>query len=380
MGEVFRVFVVDDDPVILAMLEAMLADDCQVETFPSAVACLARLDALQPDLFILDVTMPEMDGYELCRRLKDDFMTQDIPVTFISANDDIETRLVAYEAGADDFIIKPFDPAELFNKVKVAQRLLTDKKALREQAGYAQRTAMSAMTSMGELGVVLQFLSKSFACKTPHEMGEALLQALQQYDLQGAVQMRVNGDSLSMSPNGTDLPLEVAILNHVREAGRIFQFKSRCVFNYGRVTVMVNNMPLDDQEKAGRIRDNGAILAEGADARLQAIEVETQNRRREEGVLKALPQVHGALDAVQANYRRNCFELTQHMIEYQESLLKSFVSLGLMESQEEFLTRMANEFSQRIIATQDQSLSIVGQLEDLAHTLGGLVGSNGHGA
>lgn len=380
MGDGFRVFVVDDDPVILTMLEAMLADDCQVETFPSAAACLARLDALQPDLFILDVTMPEMDGYELCRRLKDDFMTQDIPVTFISANDDIETRLVAYEAGADDFIIKPFDPTELFNKVKVAQRLLADKKALREQAGYAQRTALSAMTSMGELGVVLQFLSKSFACRTLHEMGEALLQALQQYDLQGAVQMRVNGDTLSMSPNGTDLPLEVAILNHVREAGRIFQFKSRCVFNYGRVTVMVNNMPLDDQDKAGRIRDNGAILAEGADARLQAIEVETQNRRREEGVLRALPQVYGALDAVQANYRRNCFELTQHMIEYQESLIKSFVSLGLMESQEEFLTRMANEFAQRIIATQDQSLGIVGQLEELAQTLGGLVGTNGHTA
>lgn len=375
MGGAFRVFVVDDDPVILAMVEAMLADDCQVETFPSAPACLARLASDQPDLFVLDVTMPEMDGYELCRRLKDDFMTQDIPVTFISASDDIETRLKAYEAGADDFIIKPFDPAELYNKIKVAERLLADKKALREQAGYAQRTALSAMTSMGELGVVLQFLSKSFACKTLHDVGEALLQALQQYDLQGAVQMRVNGECLSMSPNGTDLPLEVAVLNHVREAGRIFQFKSRCVFNYGRVTVMVNNMPLDDQEKAGRIRDNGAILAEGADARLHAIEIESESRRREEGVLKALPQVHAALDAVQANYRRNCFDLTQHMIEYQESLLKSFVNLGLMESQEEFLTRLANEFAQRIIATQDQSLGIVGQLEQLAGTLGSLVGA-----
>ena len=375
MPDGFRVFVVDDDPVILAMLDAMLADDCQVETFPTAATCLARLDALQPDMFILDVTMPEMDGYQLCRRLKDDFLTQDIPVTFISANDDIDTRLTAYEAGGDDFIIKPFDPAELLNKVKVARRILADKKALREQAGYAQRTALSAMTSMGELGVVLQFLSKSFACKTLPEMGEAILNALQQYDLQGAVQMRVDGETLSMSPNGTDLPLEVAILNHVRESGRIFQFKSRCAFNYGRVTLMVNNMPVDDPDKSGRIRDNGAILAEGADARLNAIEVEWQNRRREEGVLKALPQVHAALDAVQTNYRRNCFELTQHMVEYQEALLKSFVSLGLMESQEEFLTQMANDFAQRIIATQDQSLGIVEQLEGLAHTLGGLVGA-----
>ena len=375
MPDGFRVFVVDDDPVILAMLDDMLADDCRVETFPSAAACLGRLETLQPDMVILDVTMPEMDGYEFCRRLKDDFLTQDIPVTFISSCDDIETRLQAYEAGGDDFIIKPFEPAELLNKVKVARRIQAEKKALREQAGYAQRTALSAMTSMGELGVVLQFLSKSFACKTLHEVGEALLAALQQYDLQGAVQLRVGSETLSMSPNGTDLPLEVAILNHVRGSGRIFQFKSRCVFNYGRVTLMVNNMPVDDPDKAGRIRDNGAILAEGADARLHALEIEDQSHRREQGVLNALPRVHAALDAVQANYRRNCFELTQHMIEYQEALIKSFVSLGLMESQEEFLTQLANDFARRIIATQDQSLGIVGQLEDLADTLGGLVDS-----
>lgn len=373
MEKTFNVFVVDDDPVMRTLLEGLLADDCRVESFASGPACLARVDSVQPDLFLLDVTMPEMDGYALCRRLKEDFLTQDIPITFVSANDDIETRLAAYEAGGDDYIVKPFDPEELLNKVKVARRIQAEKKALHEQAGYAQRTALSAMTSMGELGVVLQFLSRSFACKTLQEVGEALLQALQQYDLQGAVQLRVDEQVVSMSLNGTDIPLEVGILNHVRGAGRIFQFKSRCVFNYGHVTMMVNNMPVEDGDRAGRIRDNGAILAEGADARLRAIEIEWQNVRRERGVLDALPRIREALDALQANYRRNCFELTQHMIDYQESLTKSFVSLGLTESQEEFLTRMAGDYMQRMIGTQDQSLGIVVQLEGLAGDLAGLV-------
>lgn len=373
MEKTFNVFVVDDDPVMRTLLEGLLADECNVESFASGRECLARVDGVQPDLFLLDVTMPEMDGYALSRRLKEDFLTQDIPITFVSANDDIETRLAAYEAGGDDYIVKPFDPEELLNKVKVARRIQAEKKALHEQAGYAQRTALSAMTSMGELGVVLQFLSRSFACKTLPEVGEALLQALQQYDLQGAVQLRVDGQTLSISPNGTDIPLEVGILNHVQAAGRIFQFKSRCVFNYGHVTLMVNNMPVEDVERAGRIRDNGAILAEGADARLRAIEIEWVNLRREKGVLDALPRIHDALDALQANYRRNCFELTQHMIDYQEALSKSFVSLGLTESQEEFLTHMAGDYMQRMIGTQDQSLGIVGQLEGLASDLGGLV-------
>lgn len=373
MGDDFRVFIVDDDPIMLELLAEVLAEVCTVEVFSSAEACLARLPTVKPDLFLLDVNMPMTDGYSLCRQLKDDWETQDIPVTFISANDDIETRLLAYEAGGDDFVIKPFDPPDLQNKVKVSRRIAAYKQSLREQAGYAQRTALSAMTSMGELGVVLQFLSKSFACNTLAQVAAALLDALRQYDLQGAVQLRIGAETLSLSDNGEDLPLEVAILNHVRESGRIFQFKSRCVFNYGHVTVMVNNMPVDDEERCGRIRDNGAILAEGADARLKAIEIEQDSRRRQQGVLAALPRVYSALEAVQVNYRRNCFELTQLMIEYQEQLIKSFVHLGLTESQEEALNSAAADFSQSMINTQDQSLAIVGELEAVARTLSGLV-------
>lgn len=364
-----RVFVVDDDAIILDVLRATLATECELHTFASAEACLSALADVKPDLFLLDVSMPVMDGYALCRQLKDDWDTQDIPVVFISASDNNETRMLCYEAGGDDFIQKPFDPAELLSKLGVAGRILAEKKALREQAGYAQRTAMAAMVSMGELGVVLQFLSKSFACNTLDELAAALLDAMQQYDLQAAVQMRIGDEVLTLSHNGRNVPLEVSVLNHVRESGRIFQFKSRCVFNYGQVTLLVKNMPLEDAERCGRIRDNGALLAEGADARLRAIETEMLAARRRAGIESALPRLYSTLDGVQANYRRNCFELTQVMIDFQEQLAKAFISLGLMERQEEQLSSMANDFVTRLVGTQDASLEIVGHLEALAEDL-----------
>lgn len=369
MANGLRVFIVDDDEMILLILRELLADVCRVETFTSGQACLARLAEEKPDIFLLDVKMPVMDGYALCRHLKDDWDTQDIPVFFISANDDIDTRLLCYEAGGDDFILKPFNPPELLRKLKVAERILAEKRALHEQAGYATRTAMSAMTSMGELGVVLQFLSKSFACSSMDELGAAMIEAMQQYDLQSAVRLSVGDEVRAMSPNGHDLPLEVAVLNHVRHSGRIFQFKTRCVFNYGQVTLMVNNMPLDDAERCGRIRDNGALLAEGADARLRAIELERMAQQRQSGIAAALPRVHSTLDAVQTNYRRNCFELTQVMIEFQEAMLKSYIHLGLTDEQEELMTATANDYMQRMVGTQDESLHIVGQLEKLAAEL-----------
>lgn len=373
MSDEFRVFIVDDDPIILELLEAVLSDDCLIESFESGEICLSRVGELKPDIFLLDVSMPVMDGYELCRRLKDDWDTQDIPVIFMSANDDIETCLMCYEAGGEDFIMKPVQPPELLRKLKVAQRTLADKRALREQAGYAQRTAFSAMASMGELGAVLQFLSKSFACNTMADVGATMLEAMQQWDLQAAVQLRIGSQVYNVSPHGVDSPLEVNILNHVKDSGRIFQFKSRCVFNYGRVTLMVNNMPIEDAERCGRIRDNGALLAEGADARLKAIEHEMLAIERRLGIEAALPRVQGTLEMVQENYQRNCFQLTQVMIEFQEALMKTFVNLGLTETQEDKLTTMADVYMQRMVGTQDESLVAIGQLEELAGSLKGLL-------
>lgn len=373
MDQRFRVFAVDDDWVILDVLNEQLSDSYALETFESVEACRARLSQVRPDLFLLDVGLPGISGTDFCRDLKDDWDLQDIPVMFISGNEDIETQILCYEAGGEDLIVKPFEPAVLRKKVQVAERIGAQKRALNEQAGYATRTAMSAMTSMGELGVVLEFLRKSFACETAPAVAAAMLDAMQQYDLQSAVQLRMGSEIYTVSPNGVDVPLEVGVLNHVRTSGRIFQFRSRCVFNYGRVTLLVNDMPVVDAEKCGRIRDNAALLAEGADARLQAIEAERASNRRRQGVTEILPQINDALESVRGNYRQNCLELTQVMLEYQESLVKSFTSLGLTDSQEETLSQNAAEFMERMVSTQDRSLAIVEQLEKVARSLDQLI-------
>ncbi|MBS1143267.1 MAG: Response regulator receiver [Proteobacteria bacterium] len=368
-----RVFVVDDDPFFLDLIGGILGGVCELESFGSIDACQARLADTKPDLFLLDIEMPVVDGFAFCRRLKDDFDTQDIPVLFVSSHDDEDTLLHCYEAGGEDFIRKPVDPAVLIGKLAVANRILADKKALREQAGYAQQTAMAAMVSMSELGVVLQFLSKSFVCDCIKALSALVIDAMAQYDLQAAVQMRMGKDIITLSQNGQDVPLEVSVLNHVKDSGRIFQFRSRCVFNFGRVTLLVNNMPLEDADRCGRIRDNCAILAEGADARLKAIETDLLAQRRRAGIEAALPRLYSTLDGVQNNYRRNCFELTQVMIDFEETLGKTFIHLGLMEKQEAELGNMANEFMLRVVGTQDASLEIVGKLEALADDLKALL-------
>ena len=376
MTQNFRVFVVDDDPLLIDLVSIVLSEDFDVEGFTSAKACLERMKTQIPDMLLLDVSMPEVDGHTFCTKLKANTVTQQIPITFISANDDFESRVACYEVGGSDFIQKPFEPEVLINKVRVAKQQLQEKYAMKRNAAIARTTAMSAINIMDELGLVVIFLSQSLTCKTPQALAEAILSSTSELGLDGAVQIRSGTEySYSLSKNGIDVPLEVAVLNHVRNTGSIFNFKNRCVFNYGQISLLINNMPLEDADRCGRIRDNLAILVEGAEARWKSILLESKNAQRQIGIQGTLPKLHQALETVQNNYQHNNFQLTQVLVEYQEALFKSYGKLGLTSDQEEEIAQLSTRYMQRLIDYQDQSLSIVGELKSVTEDLENLAQS-----
>ena len=365
----FTVFVVEDDPAILTLLDETLNELVAVELFPSAEACLSRLATQKPELFLLDVGLPGMDGTSLCQQLKDDLDTDAIPVTMMSGIDSIDARLSAYDAGAQDFIVKPFKSAELVRKVKIIKNMLEQKRQLSEQAGFAQRTAFSVMNSMSELGGVMQFLSRSFRCATGDEVAQAIFESLTQYDLPGALQYRLRDDVHCVSPQGVDLPLEVSIFERLQTCGRIYQLKNRCVFNFARISILITSMPLDDADKCGRIRDNIAMLGEGADARLAAIEVEQANRRQRDNALRALKQVESAISVLRESNRDDRLRSAELMQNLLVELEGSFVSLGLTEGQEIHLQELVKGYAELLINIQQRDSKTESQLETVAAAL-----------
>lgn len=119
-----RLLVVDDMPANLLLLERLLTDEFfEVLQAASGAEALALARQESPDLVLLDVMMPEMDGYEVCRRLKADTVTQNIPVIMVTALDEPAARAAGMEAGADDFLVKPVRDIELFARVRSHLRL-----------------------------------------------------------------------------------------------------------------------------------------------------------------------------------------------------------------------------------------------------------------
>ena len=355
----FRIFVVDDEELVTDVMQDILVAIGPVETFSSSEACLERLEIGQregvlPQLVILDVGLPGIDGYECCRLIKE--MSPELPVMFVSGHESPEARLEGYDAGGEDFVVKPFSNAELLNKVKVFQRKLAKEESLNEQIAMSEQLSNLALASMDESGLVLQFLSKAIACETPDELADAVLHLMRGYRRNGAVQLRCAGSVVNRCADGSSSPLEISVLDHVRSLGRMFEFKTRSVVNYDRVTIMVSDMPVGDPDFCGRIRDNLSIAAQGCDARLAAMETSLSERKRFEANRKALESIKttiSELSEVDRAQRAITANLSEALL---ETMTKSYVHLGLTDNQERFLTDLVQRDIADMLAVSNQSV------------------------
>ena len=128
------VLVVDDQPQNIRLLDAVLSPrGYAVVTASSGEEALKLLPEADPDLVLLDVVMPGLDGYAVCRRIRADPQTAFLPVVMITASGDQE-RLQALESGADDFVSKPFDQSELLARVASLARVKRYQDTIRRQA------------------------------------------------------------------------------------------------------------------------------------------------------------------------------------------------------------------------------------------------------
>jgi two-component system cell cycle response regulator len=144
-----RVLVVDDILSNVKLLEAKLtAEYFEVVTAFNGLEALAKIDEHEPDIVLLDVMMPGMDGFEVCRRIKQNPKTAHVPVVMVTALDQPSDRVAGLDAGADDFLTKPVDDSALFARVRslVRLKLMTDELRMREATGQSMGLLDPAQT------------------------------------------------------------------------------------------------------------------------------------------------------------------------------------------------------------------------------------------
>jgi len=146
------ILIVDDNEVILKLVAATLKiDGYEIYTASNGSEALEKVGKIRPNMAILDVMMPDMDGYELCQRMRQMPVTANIPILILTAFGEINEKLKAFEAGADDFMPKPFQPRELQARVKVhLRRALAQTPALESNV---QAKKIAVFSLRGGVGV-----------------------------------------------------------------------------------------------------------------------------------------------------------------------------------------------------------------------------------
>jgi DNA-binding response OmpR family regulator len=170
-----RILVVDDDPLGSRMLQFLLSEQgYSVDLAENARGALNIIQQQLPDLILLDVNMPHLSGFEFCRRLRD--QGYDVPVIFVTAKGELEDRLHGLRLGADDYICKPFQPAELSARVEAVLRRYQKAQGKQQANGHGPVQAGDIEIDMADLRVTLP--DRRSVSLTPTEM-KVLLQLVQ---------------------------------------------------------------------------------------------------------------------------------------------------------------------------------------------------------
>ena len=215
-----KVLLVDDTPANLDVLRKVLTPEGYKLSFANrGEKALQIVDYAPPDLILLDVMMPGMDGLEVCRRLKAKPVSQEIPVIFITAKSDMEDMLESFRVGAVDHIIKPFRPEEVCIRVRThlqTQLLLRQRESLiHAQQATEKRFRLLATCLLEELQENGE-MYKQFA--------ENLAQRLAKYDLEGMLTLleQLEGDEKNEEPlNLKAFHLPASLHARLREAAEI---------------------------------------------------------------------------------------------------------------------------------------------------------------
>lgn len=253
-----QILIVDDHPANLASLEEILRESYRITTALNGQICLDLTYQLHPDLILLDVDMPVMDGLSVCRKLKADPSTTLIPIIFVTALSRLEERLAGYRAGADDYVSKPYDVHELLAKIRIALNNSHDLKVVKQRSHQLESDVVESLSTCRELDALRQFAQNVSGCIDVRSLGDCLLQTFDRFGLR--VIVRMLGNSHYFSHAGEVGALDQEMMEAMYDKGRMIDFGHRTLINAEHLSVLVRNMPVHDSIRYRRWKENINLL------------------------------------------------------------------------------------------------------------------------
>lgn len=321
-----------------------LGDQFEVLVAASYEQSLPLVESSAVKLIILmDDDEDGTDSLSLVRQFHEYPDTAEIPLVLLALKaQSLETRMAFFDAGCDDHIQgeSPFELQMRLMRV-IFNKIANDQ--LKQKLVQANEMAFIAMSDTSDLGVNVQFLLDINHCDNLDEAGMRLFQALKSYNINCSLQIRSRYGVKNMEANGMAKELESTLMTECKDKGRYVDFGRRSIMNYDRVSLLVRNMPVDDKNKYGAIKDNVFSLLQGLDARLNALDNVESLKLESQLVGRLTSRMRELMEEVDEGYHVTMTRIAGAVEDIADGIEREIQFLGMDEAQERAIQKIMED-------------------------------------
>ncbi len=332
--------VVDDDKLIHKIIDKHLKDQFALQHCFSGTEALKQLKMNKPQLILLDVEMPGQNGYEVCDAIRHIKSLKNIPIIFLSGKTSLREVMLGYEAGADDYLVKPFESDLLLKKIHIHLQHSHEREELSHQKNQAEHVAMEALKGFSELGQVMLFIEQSYSITSLESLSSRFFALTNMLKLNTSLMFTLHDNAQFYSAKGLVKPLEKELFKSAKDTKRFVDFGCRTIINYPHVSVLIKNMPLDNAENYGRYKDLFPAVLGAVDAKIMALIEQSFIIEQAKKMTSSFQAIKETLVSLAGTLNTNTEKNKSHLTAMYNELEERIPRLGLEEDQEIYILNL----------------------------------------
>jgi DNA-binding response OmpR family regulator len=365
-----KILVVDDDRFAQKLVGRALSDVYQIRCADDGDQGLMLALEWMPNAILLDVEMPGKTGYEVCEIIRREPRIAKIPVIFLSGNSSLREKMLGFEAGADDYLVKPFEAEFLRAKVAKIVGTFLEHQELNKKANDAQGMVFEALTSSAELGRALRFVEHTYALGQFDDLAQALFKVMAEFDLVTSVSfLSASGARYYSSNSSVISPLEKELLELLHNQGRFVDFGCRTFVNYRQVSLLIKNMPLNNMERYGRIKDTVPFILGAVDGKVRSLDLHHLLLNQSDSMSKSVDVIGTTLSNLTSEVAKGQSRINEIIRFLLSDLDFHLPRLGLEVDQEKYILEKITTAFNDTLSQMNQSLHVSQSLENIVRLL-----------
>ncbi len=316
------------------------------------------LEEASPDVILIDLDLPDEEGFDICEQINSNSEFSHIPIIFLSSDNSLENRIKGYAAGGDDYICKPLEPEEMSVIVATAVKRKRLYDQARSEAKEASISALDIMNTLSEHSIVLHFMQSILNCVSYKQLADDLISSLGSLKLSIAIEFSVEDEREYFSTDHDESSLEISVFEYVRDKKHIVDVGKRCAFNYPTMSIIVRNMPFEDPELHGRLRDHVSVIGRAAESKLLSLRKDMAMYEQRNQLIDILTNLQTTVNSLETDYNQQQEESRGVFANVNIELERSFMALGLTDEQEDYLRELIDKSATTINEMFDSGVSL----------------------